>query len=53
MIRTLEGHTAGVYQAIYCPNEANIICSCSGDKSIKIFNVVSGLEIKTLLGHTD
>ena len=47
MIKKLEGHTLGLYKAIYSPDN-KIICSCSDDKTIKVWNALTGECNKTL-----
>ncbi|KAL9650978.1 hypothetical protein ABK040_015081 [Willaertia magna] len=47
---TFKGHTLGIND-ISWSNDSNYICSCSDDKTIKIWNVISGECLKNLIGH--
>jgi WD40 repeat protein len=48
---TLRGHTDTVY-AIVVIDELRV-CSCSSDTTIKVWNVGSGVCVRSLEGHAD
>ena len=48
---TLEGHTNTVNNIILYHH--NKLISCSGDKTIKIWDLNTGKCLKTLKGHTN
>jgi len=48
---TLKGHTAEITSAAYSPDGKRIV-SASFDKSLRIWEAVSGQELLTLKGHT-
>jgi WD40 repeat protein len=52
LIRTLYSHTDGVNGCAVSP-DGQWIVSCSGDKSLKVWDARSGKECMTLEGHTD
>lgn len=49
--KNLSGHTSYVNYTIISPDGQKLI-SASADKTIKIWDLVSGREIKTLIGHS-
>ncbi len=51
LICTLTGHDRSVYSVAISPDEQTL-ASGSGDKTIKIWNLSSGQEIRTLTGHS-
>jgi len=51
LLRTLEGHTAGVNAVSVFPDGRRAI-SASEDRTLKIWDIESGREIRTLEGHT-
>ncbi|KAG0164698.1 hypothetical protein DFQ28_009917 [Apophysomyces sp. BC1034] len=50
-VRVLNGHTDGVMCAQFC-DTANILMTGSYDKTIRIWNLQTGTEIRRLTGHT-
>ncbi|MBD2612756.1 hypothetical protein H6G94_15995 [Nostoc punctiforme FACHB-252] len=48
----LEGHTNTVYSVSFSP-DGRLLASASGDKTIKIWDVTKGKEIRTLTGHSN
>ena len=50
LIRTLAGHQSGVW-AVALTGDGRRAVSASSDKTLKIWDLVSGKEIKTLRGH--
>ena len=51
IIYILSGHTGVVAGVSFSP-DGSMLASCSNDKTIKIWNLKTGTEIKTLFGHT-
>ena len=49
--RTLKGHVSGVWSVAFSPDGKRIV-SGSGDKTIKVWDAMSGQEMLTLNGHT-
>ncbi|RWS07746.1 F-box/WD repeat-containing protein 7-like isoform X1 [Dinothrombium tinctorium] len=49
-LRTLTGHTGGVWSSQLSPN--NIVISGSTDRTLKVWNALTGECIHTLYGHT-
>jgi translation initiation factor 6 (eIF-6) len=49
---TLTGHTSVVYSVAFSP-DGRLLASGSDDKTIKLWDVASGREVRTLTGHTD
>ena len=47
----LEGHTNNIYDLIKLSNEN--LASCSGDKTIRIWNTSNYECLKVLSGHSD
>ncbi|MFX0118343.1 MAG: serine hydrolase [Candidatus Hodarchaeota archaeon] len=52
LIHNLTGHTDIVWSVDFS-SDGLLLATCSGDKSIKIWDVATGLEIRTLTGHED
>jgi WD40 repeat protein/subtilase family serine protease len=52
LVRTLTGHTSGVYSVAFSP-DGSLIASGSGDATIKLWRVSDGALVATLTGHTD
>jgi serine/threonine protein kinase len=48
--KTLEGHSSYVNYLVISPDGENLI-SASADKTIKLWNLATGKEIRTLKGH--
>ena len=46
----LTGHKRGVWDVSFSPVE-QLLASCSGDLTIKIWNIVDGQVVNTLQGH--
>lgn len=46
-----KGHTAVVKSVVYSP-DGNFVATASRDKTIKLWSVKTGAEIRTLIGHT-
>jgi hypothetical protein len=51
-VRTLSGHTASVYGCAISPDNSFIV-SASRDKTLKVWNAKTGVELLTLSGHED
>jgi WD40 repeat protein len=51
LLRTLEGHTDIVNNAVYSP-DGLLLASASDDKTVKLWRVSDGTLVKTLTGHT-
>ena len=49
-MRSLIGHKKDVYAVAFSP-DSRLLASACADKSIKLWNVASGREIRTLSGH--
>ncbi len=49
-LRTLTGHASGVTAAVVTPGQG--ILSASYDKTLKVWDLVSGDELRTLTGHS-
>jgi WD40 repeat protein/tRNA A-37 threonylcarbamoyl transferase component Bud32 len=48
----LRGHTGAVTAVAFSPDD-RLLASASADKKLKLWDVVSGKEVRTLDGHTD
>lgn len=48
--KTLKGHKSGIWDIQFAPTE-QLLCSASGDKTCKVWNVGSGECLATLQGH--
>jgi|GEM_PF-1283760 len=53
MVRTIDGHTDGVWSAQYSPDGKFILTSGSGDSTARIWNATSGEQLYVFSGHTD
>jgi hypothetical protein len=51
LVRTLSGHTKEVFAAAFSPDSTRIV-SASSDKTLKVWDAVSGQQLRTLEGHT-
>jgi len=51
LVSTLAGHTDGVESVAFSP-DGRSLASCSGDNTIKLWEVATGRELRTLVGHT-
>ena len=52
LLRTLTGHTSIVLCVAISPDGQTLV-SGSGDKTIKVWNLTTGKEVRSLTGHTD
>jgi serine/threonine protein kinase len=52
LVRTLTGHTDGVFSVSFSP-DGSLLASGSGDDTIKLWRVSDGSLVRTLTGHTD
>lgn len=52
-LRTLRGHSLPVYAVKFAFSDRPIIASASADATIKLWDPIAYLEIRTLSGHTD
>jgi serine/threonine protein kinase len=50
--KTLTGHSDSVQSVVYSP-DGRYLASGSGDKTIKIWEVATGKQLRTLTGHSD
>lgn len=50
-LRTLQGHSNRVFCVAFSP-DGQTLASCSGDRTIKLWNPTTGECIKTLQGHS-
>ncbi|NCS22947.1 MAG: protein kinase, partial [Microcystis aeruginosa G11-06] len=50
--KTLTGHSDRVWSVVYSP-DGRYLASGSDDKTIKIWEVATGKELRTLTGHSD
>jgi WD40 repeat protein/serine/threonine protein kinase len=48
----LRGHKGAVTSVAFSPDD-RLLASASADKTVKLWDVVSGKEVRTLEGHTD
>jgi len=52
LVRTLGGHTDGIYSIAFSPN-GQLLASGSSDKTIKVWDVSDGSVLRTFSGHTE
>ena len=50
-LQTLEGHTDWVNSVVFSP-DGQQLASCSGDRSVRLWDAASGACLQTLEGHT-
>ena len=50
-VRTLEGHTNGVYSVAVSPDGQHIV-SGSWDNTVRVWRLADGAAVRTLEGHT-
>ncbi len=51
-MQTLEGHTGYDNSVVFSPNGQQL-ASCSGDRTVRLWDAASGACLQTLEGHTD
>jgi WD40 repeat protein len=51
-IKTLEGHTSGVYFVIFSP-DGSLLATASDDQTVRIWDVNTGECLKILTGHSN
>ena len=51
-LKLQKGHTDKINEILFTPSGTRLV-SCSDDKTIKIWDVKSGKELRTLAGHQD
>jgi WD40 repeat protein len=49
-LRTLQGHSNRVFCVAFSP-DSQILASCSGDRTIKLWNPITGQCLNTFYGH--
>lgn len=52
LVRTFSGHGSTVYSAMFSPDGARVV-SGSDDKTIRVWDVATGLLLQTLTGHSN
>jgi WD40 repeat protein len=52
LLRTLAGHTNPVNGVAVTPDGSRAV-SASGDRTLKVWDLASGVELHTLTGHTE
>jgi WD40 repeat protein/serine/threonine protein kinase len=51
LLRTFEGHTDTVWQAVFTPDGAQVV-SVSADETVRLWDVATGQEVRRFEGHT-
>ena len=51
-LQTLEGHSSGVNSATFSPDGKQVV-SGSADKTVRLWDAVTGASLQTLEGHSD
>ena len=49
--RTFRGHTAGVFEVKFSPDETQMASTGSREKTVKLWDIATGKELFTLSGH--
>ena len=52
LTKTLNGHTDRVWNVTFSP-DGNLLASAGLDKTVRLWEVATGQEVRTLTGHTD
>jgi WD40 repeat protein len=50
-LKILDGHTDYV-QSVAFSSDSTRVVSCSDDKSVRVWDALTGMELKMLIGHT-
>ena len=53
LLRTLTGHSMWHVDAVAVTPDGQRAVSASGDNTLKVWDLASGRELRTLTGHTD
>ncbi|KAH8659280.1 vegetative incompatibility protein HET-E-1 [Tricladium varicosporioides] len=52
ILQTLEGHTGWVQSVAFSPDSKKLVVSGSSDKTVRLWDAVTGAALQTLEGHT-